>query len=156
MPLSKYGGSFIPMEETEEGGKGGLRRSASVEDGEAAVRAACEEAAEEAKMRKGTPGGHYHGPLPAITEVMRDAIKEADPVEEPKFSGAFEVKQTAIDMQPAINKACHKGCHHPWEEYEKCEMRVEKKGEGECAGYYMDYLHCIDQCSSKLLFKTLV
>lgn len=29
------------------------------------------------------------------------------------------------------------------------------QGRGDCAGYYMDYFKCIDQCATKLLFKAL-
>ena len=35
------------------------------------------------------------------------------------------------------------------------ERRAEKKGRGECSGYYMDYFRCIDKCSTKTLFKEL-
>ena len=33
--------------------------------------------------------------------------------------------------------------------------RIEAKGQGECSGWYMDYLTCVDKCAAQVLFKTL-
>lgn len=30
--------------------------------------------------------------------------------------------------------------------YEMCGERIEAKGHGDCAGYFMDYVKCVDQC----------
>ena len=75
---------------------------------------------------------------------------------------------------------CHSRCVKPWKEYEKCEARIEKAGEGNCASWYSnhlprarvaavpfpnsstppssrysDYVHCVDTCGAKVLFATL-
>ena len=61
----------------------------------------------------------------------------------------------SVDLKPIIDKKCHVNCHHAWEEYEKCEKRIEAKESGDCASWYMDYLKCIDTCASQVLFKGL-
>jgi len=33
---------------------------------------------------------------------------------------AFE----ACPIKTELEKACHSGCHHPWEEYEQCAWRI--------------------------------
>ena len=40
-------------------------------------------------------------------------------------------------------------------EYEKCAERIEAKGQGNCAGQYMDYIACADQCAKDAIFKVL-
>ena len=56
--------------------------------------------------------------------------------EEPRYNGAFAGKDiSAIDLKPRIDEACHSNCHAAWENLEKCEARIEKKGEGNCAGW---------------------
>lgn len=40
--------------------------------------------------------------------------------------------------------------------YENCKVRITEKGRGDCAGYYGDYVYCVDSCVSKKLFKQLV
>ena len=40
-------------------------------------------------------------------------------------------------------------------EYEKCAERIEAKGHGNCAGQYMDYIACADQCAKDAIFKAL-
>ena len=40
-------------------------------------------------------------------------------------------------------------------EYEKCAERIEAKGQGNCAGQYMDYIACADQCAKDAIFKAL-
>merc|ERR1712037_467002 len=137
LAMARYGGTFSPKLEAD----------------------AVEEAAEVAKMAKGARSNHFHGKLPTVQQVVRQSVRDGEvpACDEPKYSGAYAMKDTSeVDFKAGVEKACHAGCHHAWEEYEKCELRIEKKGQGECTGYYMDYFHCIDQCSSKLLFKTLV
>ena len=60
-----------------------------------------------------------------------------------------------FDCKPAIDERCSHRCHHQWEDYERCAKRIEAKGEGECSGWYMDYLTCVDKCAAQVLFKTL-
>ena len=48
----------------------------------------------------------------------------------------------AIDAKCAASTACTKLLV----EYEACAKRIEAKGQGECSGWYMDYLGCIDAC----------
>ena len=50
------------------------------------------------------------------------------------------------DTRPIIDKKCHVNCKNMWDEYEKCEKRIEAKGTGDCSSWYMDYLRCIDGC----------
>ena len=58
-------------------------------------------------------------------------------------AGAFETPDiNSVDLKPIIDKKCHVNCHHAWEEYEKCEKRIEAKESGDCASWYMDYLKC--------------
>ena len=73
--------------------------------------------------------------------VMAKAIKEGEESAEPRRGGAYEAKSTAVDCKPAID--------------ERCAKRIEAKGEGECSGWYMDYLTCVDKCAAQVLFKTL-
>ena len=40
-------------------------------------------------------------------------------------------------------------------EYEKCAERIEAKGHGNCAGQYMDYIACADNCAKEAVFKAL-
>ena len=87
--------------------------------------------------------------------VMAKAIKEGEESAEPRRGGAYEAKSTAVDCKPAIDERCSHRCHHQWEDYERCAKRIEAKGEGECSGWYMDYLTCVDKCAAQVLFKTL-
>eukprot|EP00310_Coccolithus_braarudii_P016109 CAMPEP_0183331146 /NCGR_PEP_ID=MMETSP0164_2-20130417/548_1 /TAXON_ID=221442 /ORGANISM="Coccolithus pelagicus ssp braarudi, Strain PLY182g" /LENGTH=77 /DNA_ID=CAMNT_0025499533 /DNA_START=41 /DNA_END=274 /DNA_ORIENTATION=- len=75
-----------------------------------------------------------------------------------RYGGAYEPKDVgeAEDVKPQIEAKCHSGCTKSFDLLQKCEARIEEKGSGECSGWYMDYLHCIDKCSSKLIFKTLM
>jgi len=99
---------------------------------------------------------HAHGSAPSVKEATSKAARLWEPAEEAKHEGAYVAKNPgSVDMKDVIDKMCHKNCHAAWEEYEKCEARIEKKGGGTCTGWYMDYFHCIDQCSTKTLFKTL-
>ena len=52
------------------------------------------------------------------------------------------------DTRPIIDKKCHVNCKNMWDEYEKCEKRIEAKGTGDCSSWYMDYLRCIDGCGA--------
>ncbi len=36
------------------------------------------------------------------------------------------------------------------------EHALHAQGSGECTGWYVDYLHCVDGCTSKTLFKNLI
>ena len=87
--------------------------------------------------------------------VMAKAIKEGEESAEPRRGGAYEAKSTAVDCKPAIDERCSHRCHHQWEDYERCAKRIEAKGQGECSGWYMDYLTCVDKCAAQVLFKTL-
>ena len=80
----------------------------------------------------------------------------ADRLSHRPCAGAFETPDiNSVDLKPIIDKKCHVNCHHAWEEYEKCEKRIEAKESGDCASWYMDYLKCIDTCASQVLFKGL-
>lgn len=75
---------------------------------------------------------------------------------EPKYGGAYVAPEAeAVDPKPAIEEKCAPGCSNVWGAYEKCAVRIEEKGRGDCAGYYMDYFNCIDKCATKSLFKAL-
>jgi len=117
---------------------------------------ASEEAIEKVFEKVGPPAAKP-APQPTIQAVVYSAYKSSDTLaEEPSYSGAYLPKSTAeVDFTKAVDDACHKTCPGAWSKYEACERRIEAKGHGECSGFYMDYLHCVDQCSSKLLFKTL-
>ena len=39
--------------------------------------------------------------------------------------------------------------------YEQCQSRVEAKGAGHCTGQFMDYMGCVDHCTSAHLFTKL-
>ena len=54
----------------------------------------------------------------------------------------------AQDTRPIIDQKCHVNCKNMWDEYEKCEKRIEAKGTGDCSSWYMDYLRCIDGCGA--------
>jgi len=109
----------------------------------------------EVKPTSNSATTHAHGPPPSVPDIIRTAAAEAEP-SEAKYGGAYTAKDPAtVDMKAVIDGMCHKNCHAAWEQYEKCEARIEKSGEGNCAGWYMDYFHCIDTCSTKQLFKTL-
>eukprot|EP00308_Calcidiscus_leptoporus_P010458 CAMPEP_0119355830 /NCGR_PEP_ID=MMETSP1334-20130426/4616_1 /TAXON_ID=127549 /ORGANISM="Calcidiscus leptoporus, Strain RCC1130" /LENGTH=76 /DNA_ID=CAMNT_0007369759 /DNA_START=28 /DNA_END=258 /DNA_ORIENTATION=- len=74
-----------------------------------------------------------------------------------RYGGAYMAKEVEdVDTKPAVDAKCHALCPKPWAALQKCEARIEEKGSGECSGWYMDYLHCVDKCSSKVLFKTLI
>ena len=45
------------------------------------------------------------------------------------------------DPKEALEKKAHPKCASVWETYKKCEVRIEKKGSGDCAGYYVRR-HC--------------
>ena len=78
---------------------------------------------------------------------MLDAWWASTPTDAPTHrpcAGAFETPDiNSVDLKPIIDKKCHVNCHHAWEEYEKCEKRIEAKESGDCASWYMDYLKCI-------------
>ena len=66
--------------------------------------------------------------VPKVAELWSAARKEAEEAEEPLYGGAALAKNVgAVDMRPIIDKKCHVNCVHAWEEYEKCEKRVEAK-----------------------------
>ena len=44
---------------------------------------------------------------------------------------------------------------HAQVEYERCSERIAAKGSGQCAGQYMDYIKCVDECASAKLFSAL-
>ena len=41
------------------------------------------------------------------------------------------------DPKEMLEKAAHPKCAAAWELYERCAVRIEKKGSGDCAGYYV-------------------
>ena len=50
--------------------------------------------------------------------------------------------KTVADATCAKTMTCAKLFAH----YEACATRIEAKGHGECTGYYMDFLGCVDRC----------
>ncbi|EOD20619.1 hypothetical protein EMIHUDRAFT_208577 [Emiliania huxleyi CCMP1516] len=80
-------------------------------------------------------------------KAFKQAKEEAEEDAEPRYGGVFKAKELPAE--------CHSRCVKPWKEYEKCEARIEKAGEGNCASWYSDYVHCVDTCGAKVLFATL-
>lgn len=77
---------------------------------------------------------HAHGVSPSVTEVTSKAARLWEPAEEARHEGAYIAKNPgSVDMKDVIDKMCHKNCHAAWEEYEKCEARIEKKARRERA-----------------------
>eukprot|EP00341_Mesodinium_pulex_P007774 CAMPEP_0116957626 /NCGR_PEP_ID=MMETSP0467-20121206/44094_1 /TAXON_ID=283647 /ORGANISM="Mesodinium pulex, Strain SPMC105" /LENGTH=67 /DNA_ID=CAMNT_0004644433 /DNA_START=27 /DNA_END=230 /DNA_ORIENTATION=+ len=56
---------------------------------------------------------------------------------------------------PAITEACKPKCTSFLQKYNACVERIEKKGEGDCEGWYFDYLHCVDKCKAPQIMKHL-
>merc|ERR1712087_626667 len=88
---------------------------------------------------------HPHGRMPTAKEVKSKAFKqakeEAEEDAEPRYGGIFKAKELpAVDTKPILDEECHSRCVKPWKEYEKCEARIEKTGEGNCASWYSDHL----------------
>ncbi|EOD19199.1 hypothetical protein EMIHUDRAFT_73196 [Emiliania huxleyi CCMP1516] len=59
-----------------------------------------------------------------------------------------------VDPKDLLEKGCEASCGKALETYQACAARIEEKA-GECSGWYGDYVHCVDSCVSKTLFKKL-
>ena len=173
-----------------QGGGGGGRR--------ATVRSQVESAAElrPVQCTFSEPTRRYGGvfkakELPAVD--TKPILDEAWPCAEmrprcqtrdqPRCAGASADRPRTC-LEPSRDsfapQECHSRCVKPWKEYEKCEARIEKAGEGNCASWYSnhlprarvaavpfpnsstppssrysDYVHCVDTCGAKVLFATL-
>lgn len=65
-------------------------------------------------------------------------------------------EEEPMDPKLVADEKCSKtmACAKLYVEYEACASRIEKKGHGECAPYYMDYLGCVDRCVRFPSFRT--
>jgi len=61
------------------------------------------------------------------------------------------------DVKAIADTKCKESfaCKKMLVEYEECAARIEKKGRGECSGYYHDYIGCVDRCASGNFFPKL-
>jgi len=75
---------------------------------------------------------------------------------EPRYGGMFVPREVeVVDPKDLLEKGCEASCGKALETYQACAARIEEKGSGECSGWYGDYVHCVDSCVSKTLFKKL-
>ena len=52
--------------------------------------------------------------MPSVREVMRDARKDAEDSEEPRYEGAYVAKEVGlVDTRPIIDKKCHANRTNP-------------------------------------------
>lgn len=92
----------------------------------------------------------------AATALTRAPPRQANGMTEPRYGGAYVPSEPELqDVKEGIDKKCHAGCASAWDAYKKCAARIEEKGHGECAGWYMDYFRCLDTCAAKYTFKSL-
>ena len=70
---------------------------------------------------------------------------------------ADEEEEEVVDPKIKYDEQCAKTkhCVQLLIEYEACAERIEKKGEGQCSGQYMDYQACIDSCAKNKIFENL-
>ena len=68
-----------------------------------------------------------------------------------------EEEEEVVDPKAEVNEKCSKSlaCTKLLVQYEKCAERIEEKGHGQCAGQYMDYIACVDNCSKMEVFAKL-
>ena len=61
------------------------------------------------------------------------------------------------DIRPALMKEAHDHCLKEWNAYESCGDRLNNDPsiEGDCSGFYLDYLHCVDNNMAQELFRQL-
>ena len=64
-----------------------------------------------------------------------------------RYGGVYTPKESEMPEDPKemLEKAAHPKCASVWETYKKCEVRIEKKGSGDCAGYYVSPRRTIAQ-----------
>ena len=76
--------------------------------------------------------------------------------DEPRYGGAYVPREvTYDDPKPALDAKCEANCGKYKKLLDACEKRIEEKGAGDCAAWFGDYVHCVDECVSKQLFKQL-
>ena len=69
----------------------------------------------------------------------RDSLHWAKAVTRTQAGGRDEKMSDEAPQDPKemLEKAAHPKCAAAWELYERCAVRIEKKGSGDCAGYYV-------------------
>jgi hypothetical protein len=106
MPEPRYSGAYQPKYDQE----------------------AMEEAGEVAGMAKGGSSTKVSTQPVTVGAILNEVMKVVEEKEEPRRGGAYAAKDMiAVDTKAAVDKLCHGKCPRVWEEYEKCEARIEKK-----------------------------
>ena len=62
-----------------------------------------------------------------------------------------------VDPKSTVDEHCAQSmaCASAMVKYEECSKRIEEKGHGQCSGQYMDFVKCVDACSSHQLLHKL-
>ena len=77
--------------------------------------------------------------------------------DEPRYGGAYVPKELPepTDPRETIESACEARCTAPKAKLDACAARIEQKGSGDCAAWFGDYVHCVDECVAHSLFQKL-